>query len=100
MKLKKLLFVMSVTMLVAVLLSGCNQSSPKAEATDSDTELVVEKGDKTEKCGGDADSKCGEGKCGEGKEESDTTVKCGEGKCGEGKSEDEEKKCGEGKCGA
>ena len=49
---------------------------------------------------GNAEGKCGEGKCGEkgGKE-----GKCGEGKCGEkGKSEGKGKKegkCGEGKCG-
>ncbi len=43
------------------------------------------------KCGEGKKSKCGEGKCGEGKKS-----KCGEGKCGEGKKKS---KCGEGKCG-
>jgi len=37
---------------------------------------------------------CGEGKCGDGME--DSTHACGEGKCGDGA---EEASCGEGKCG-
>ena len=45
---------------------------------------------------GDSEGKCGEGKCGESKD--DAEGKCGEGKCGESK-DDAEGKCGEGKCG-
>jgi uncharacterized low-complexity protein len=51
----------------------------------------------------EAEGKCGEGKCGEGKMKKEG--KCGEGmakeaegKCGEGKMK-KEGKCGEGKCG-
>ena len=73
---------------------------------DFDIGTALAKGDK---CGGDMDGKCGEGKdkakkcgegkCGEGKcgEGKDKAKKCGDGKCGEGK--DKAKKCGDGKCG-
>ncbi|TYK66415.1 hypothetical protein [Colwellia echini] len=47
-----------------------------------------------------SDSKCGEGKCGEGKMKAAPSTKCGEGKCGEGKMKAASStKCGEGKCG-
>ena len=61
----------------------------------------------------DAEGKCGEGKCGDkkgdtegkcgGDKKADGEGKCGEGKCGGDKTADEkadtEGKCGEGKCG-
>ena len=105
MKLKKLVLVISAAVMLAFVFSACSQSTQKSADAETETEMIVEKGDQTEKCGGDSESKCGEGKCGEGKEDSDTTKKCGEGKCGEGKcgegdEKKEDKKCGEGKCGA
>ena len=54
---------------------------------------------------GDAEGKCGEGKCG-GDKEAEGEGKCGEGKCGGDKEAEGEGKCGgdkeaegEGKCG-
>ena len=55
---------------------------------------------------GDAEGKCGEGKCGGDKSE-EAEGKCGEGKCGgdhdadggHGEKGEAEGKCGEGKCG-
>ena len=95
MKLKKIFYLVAITMLVGVFFTACSQTSNKTASAD-DTEMSIEKGDQTAKCGGDAESKCGEGK-----ESTDSTKKCGEGKCGEGKeATDSTKKCGEGKCGA
>ena len=83
----------SITALAGLLaLSAFTSVSVKAETNpfaNQELMTVVSMDDK-------AKSKCGEGKCGEGKAKA--KGKCGEGKCGEGKAK-AKGKCGEGKCG-
>ena len=57
-----------------------------------------QKTDKSKKSDAKVD-KCGEGKCGDGKTKKSKESKCGEGKCGDGKTDKEAKKSKDSKCG-
>lgn len=86
MKLKNLFYLTAIVIMFGLGFSSCSQATNKTAASD-ETEMSMDKGDETAKCGDgsettDSTAKCGEGKCGDAKEASDTTKKCGEGKCG------------------